>query len=441
LIALAATAAWGQYDDAEESTDPAPQAAEQTAASLSAEDREKQKRLDALNDERKKLQRKMVLRSRTGRLLNAAVTKIDEEEPEEALEILAALKTDRLNPFEAARVYLIRAHASYANGDPDAAVENFRSSIGTKALQIPEETGLRFNVAQLLAAQQKWPQVIDAIHEWQEYSIEKKPIAHYLLAVSYYQAEDPDTALKEAEIAVSLADEPKEGWLTLLAALYVSRERYDEAIPVFEELVTRYPKKQYWVQLSLLWGARENYKHALAVQQIAYEQGLLDEQQELERLARSYLFHELPYPAALALEKGFEDGVIEPDVESLELLANCWIASREYEKSLPPLTQAAEMSEDGNLLVRLGQVYMQREEWEKAAELLGRGIDRGALDDPGNAQLLLGISFYNDAQPERAKSSFARAAQHEKVRRAAEGWIVHIDREAAVTGEPESTGG
>jgi tetratricopeptide (TPR) repeat protein len=195
------------------------------------------------------------------------------------------------------------------------------------------------------------------------------------------------------------------------------------------------------VQLSLLWGARENYKHALAVQQIAYEQGLLDEQQELERLARSYLFHELSYPAALVLEKGFEDGVIEPDVESLELLANCWIAAREYEKSLPPLTQAAEMSEDGNLLVRLGQVYMQREEWEKAAELLGRGIERGALDDPGNAQLLLGISFYNDSQPERAKSSFARAAQHEKVRRAAEGWIVHIDREAAVTGESESTGG
>jgi len=442
LVACLCGVASAQYDEGQGGESGAsPEAAATPAAKLSPEDLEKQRRLDALNEERKKLQRKMVLRSRTGRLLNAAATELEQENSQAALDILAGLAPERLNPFERARLFVVRAQAHYQNGDPAASTEDFQRAVDEKALQVPFEAGLRFNVAQLLAAQQKWPEVIDAIHEWQEYTIEKKPIAHYLLAVAHYQAEDPDKALEEAEIAVELSDDPKEGWLTLLAALYVSKEMFDEAIPVFEELVTHHPKKQYWVQLSLLWGARENFRHALAVQQIAYEQGLLDEQKELERLARSYLFHELPYPAARVLEKGFEDGVIEREVETLELLANSWIAAREYEKSMGPLTEAAEMAEDGNLLVRLGQVHMQREEWNGAAELLARAIERGGLDNPGNAQLLLGISYYNDSQPERAKSSFAQAAQHERVREAAEGWIVHIDREAAAAGGTETTGG
>ena len=391
---------------------------------------EKERRLVELKEERKQLQRKYMLRSRTGRLQLAATRALDEEDPAKALEILSGLTVSRLNPFEAARTHQLRAYAAYASGDPTASIAHFRKAIAEATLSVDEEAGLRFNVAQLEAAQQNWPEVVDAIHEWFAYSLEEKPIAHYLLAVAYYQTERPDEALEEARRAIDLADEPKEGWLTLLAALHVSKEQYDEAIPVFEELVLRYPKKQYWVQLSLLWGARENYEHALAVQQIAYRQGLLTEEKELVRLARSYLYHELPYPAATVLQKGIDEGVIEADVDNLELLANSWIGAREYERSLAPLGRAAEISADGNLLVRLGQVYMQREDWTRAAELLQRALERGGLDDAGNAQLLLGISFYNDEQPVEARAWFARAAEHEKVRSAAEGWLTHIERES-----------
>ena len=34
-----------------------------------------------------------------------------------------------------------------------------------------------------------------------------------------------------------------------------------------------FPTKQYCVQLSLIYGARENYRHSLDVQQVAYLQG------------------------------------------------------------------------------------------------------------------------------------------------------------------------
>jgi tetratricopeptide (TPR) repeat protein len=157
---------------------------------------------------------------------------------------------------------------------------------------------------------------------------------------------------------------------------------------------------------------------------------LLTEDKELRRLARSYLYHDLPYPAAKVLEKGLAEGAIEADADSFELLANSWIAAREYDRSLPPLQKAAELADDGNLFVRLGQVHLQREEWDEAAERIRQGIEKGGLEEPGNAQLLLGIAYYNAERVTQARASFARARRHDSTRAEADRWITHIEKEA-----------
>jgi tetratricopeptide (TPR) repeat protein len=249
------------------------------------------------------------------------------------------------------------------------------------------------------------------------------------MAMAHFQLEQLDASLEHAEKAVDLSDEPGEGFLQLLAALYTQEEDYESAAPVFEELVLRYPKKAYWVQLSLIYGARDNFRGSLAVQQVAYMQGLLTEDKELRRLARSYLYHDLPFRAAEVLSKGLEDGTIDADPAAYELLANSWISAREYESSLPPLVKAAELSVDGNLFMRLGQVYLQREAWLDAAASLEKAVEKGELKNPGNAELLLGIAYYNGDQVAQARSSFERARNHDESRKEAEGWVAHMRRE------------
>jgi tetratricopeptide (TPR) repeat protein len=228
-----------------------------------------------------------------------------------------------------------------------------------------------------------------------------------------------------------MSEEPKEGWLQLLVALYIQQEDYTRATPIFEELVKRFPKKAYWVQLSLIYGALDDYRTSLAVQQVAHMQEFLTEHKEMLRLARSYLYHDLPLPAAKVLEESIEAGVVKPDAASYELLANSLIAARDFDRSLAPLRKAAALSEDGNLYVRLGQVHLQREEWDLAAVQLQQAVTKGDLRDPGNAQLLLGISYYNIDRVGKARSSFARARKYEKTREAANHWITHIETEAA----------
>jgi tetratricopeptide (TPR) repeat protein len=217
--------------------------------------------------------------------------------------------------------------------------------------------------------------------------------------------------------------------MRMLYALYTDQQNFDAAIPVIKELLIRFPKKEYWIQLSLLYRARDDFEESLAVLQVAYVQGFLTEDKEIRRLARSYLFHDLPYKAALVLEKGLEDGTVVADAVAYQVLADAWVTAREYEKALPSLEKAAELSEDGNLYARLGQVHLQREDWSKASQALSRALEKGGLRNQGNAVLLLGIASYNDSQVAAAQRYFAQAREFDNTRAAAENWIAYIDRE------------
>lgn len=380
--------------------------------------------------ERKSRQITHRVNSRISRYLTAAMETQEEGDVEKGLKLIQRLNPKRLNPMERASVYQIEAMLHYGAGDLDKTIESFRKVIDEEILPLEQETKIRFNIAQLLAGLYRWENAIEAIYEWFRWTQNEDPLAYYLLGIANFQLGNFDLAIANTEKALEIADEPKEGWLQLLAALYVQGADYKRAAPVLEELLTRFPKKAYWVQIGLVYGALENFDASLAVQQIAYEQGLLTEDKELQRLARAYLVAELPYPAAKVLEKGIEDGSIESDAQSLELLANSWIQAREFKRSLPVLTRAAESSDDGNLFIRLGQVYLQGERWADAANAFEKAIEKGGLKKPGSALLLLGIANYNDGQAFRAKSWFISAAKHDSTRKEAEQWIAHLEKEA-----------
>lgn len=385
--------------------------------------------LEALQRHRMQRAALYPVRRRISRYLESAAKDLDRGEPEEATETLGRLNPSRLNPYERALVFRLMAFLAYTNTDYPTAIEYFEKVLAEEILPVRDESRIRFNVAQIHASLQEWNEALAALDRWEVYAEAPDPLANYLRAIAHYQLGDLDASLAWAEKAVDLSPSPPEGWLQLLAALYVQREDYTNAAPVLEELVVRFPKRQYWVQLSLIYGARDDYRASLAAQQVAYLQGFLVDDKELRRLARSYLYASLPYPAAKVLETGLEEGTIERDKEALEMLANSWIAAREYDKSLPPLREAAELAKDGNLYVRLGQVFMQREDWGQATQILQKAIAKGGLKNPANTQLLLGICYYNDERVDQARSSFARARQDAATREAADRWITHIERE------------
>jgi tetratricopeptide (TPR) repeat protein len=178
----------------------------------------------------------------------------------------------------------------------------------------------------------------------------------------------------------------------------------------------------------------EDYANGLAVMQLASNIGLLNEDADIRRLADLLLFNGVPYRGAQVLETAIDESLMTLDDKLYEKLANCWIAAGELDRSIAPLQRAAELSPSGEMYVRLGEVHVQRGDWEAVAAAVQRGIDKGELKDAANAQLMLGIAHYRQKDFGGAVPFFERARQAEKHRTMAESYLQAIAAERRARG-------
>ena len=158
---------------------------------------------------------------------------------------------------------------------------------------------------------------------------------------------------------------PKEQWYNLARFLYFDKEDFDSALGVLNTLIIYYPKKQYWVQASHLYGEKKDEPTQLALMEAAYEQGFLDRSSELVTMSYLYLNAETPYYAGAVMQKGFADELVEDKSKNFELAGSAWAQAREVAKSIPMMEKAAAKSEEGELYVRLGNVYLDGDQFSQ----------------------------------------------------------------------------
>jgi len=350
------------------------------------------------------------------------------EKYNEAQAAIAELKMDKLSPYERSKVEQILFNISYAQDKYAEARGHLQKAIDAGGLNEQEVSQARYQAAQLYMTEEKWKEGAAALEEWFKTAQNPNSAAYYLLAVAYYQQENYTKALPPAQKAVELMDKPQEGWIGMLLALYLQKDQYKEAIPLLQRLIALVPeKKTYWMQLSAVYGQLEDYPNALGIMQLAYGAGLVTEDGEVRRLADLLLFNEVPYRGAQVLEAGIDKKLVKIDDKLYEKLANCWIAAGELDKATKPLQQGAELSPNGEMFVRLGEVDIQREDWAGAAAALERGLNKGQLRDTANAQMLMGIALYSQKKLGEAKTWFQRSAQSEKHRQMSRGYIQLIE--------------
>jgi len=352
----------------------------------------------------------------------------------EALEILGDFRLKSLNPLERAETYRMYAYVYSADDNTPKAREYLRKAINEDALPPAQNSEMLYQIAQLYVSEERWPEVLQTLEEW--FALEPNPnsAAYFLLAIAHYQDKNIDAALPAARKAVEIAQNPREPWLRLLLALELTQQNFEASIPLLEELITRYPKKLYWVQLSTVHGVLENYENALIPLQFAFQQELLDQDTEYRRLAQLLLFLNLPYRASEVMRVGLDKKFIEEDSEAYELLGNSRIEAKEFDEAVEPIEQAALLSDNGELYLRLAQVHAQREKWNETAKALNKALEKGDFKRPGEAEFLMGVAYYNQNKPEKAMRWFRRAKRYEATKRDSASWLQYIDRELRAKG-------
>jgi len=367
--------------------------------------------------------------TQTGRILNEAIELMNAEDYAGAAQKIGTLQLDRLSPYERGTVERILFNTSYAQERYEEARGHLQKAIDSGGLNAQQISEARYQSAQLFIQEEKWREGAAALEEW--FKTEPKPnsAAYYMLAAAYFQQEDADRALAPAKKAVELMDatKPNENWLNMLSALYLQREEYREAIPVLQQVITAVPEKKiYWMQLSSVYVQLEDYANGLAVLELANHAGLVAEDAEIRRLADLLVFNGVPFRGAQLLENAIEKKTVTLDDKLYEKLANCWLAAGELDRSLAPLARAAELSPSGDLFVRLGEVQLQREDWPAMIAAIERGVAKGQLKDPGNADLMLGIAYYSQKSYADAVPLFERARRVDKHRPMADSYLQAI---------------
>ncbi len=338
-----------------------------------------------------------------------------------------------LNSYELANVYNLHAFLSYVKEDYAASLRYYQQVIAQPDIPLAMEINTRFTVAQLYFVQEKWQQGIDALLMWFDLNEQPNADAYVLLAQGYYQVKKYDLALNNVETAISMHETagklPKEQWYNLARFLYFDKDDFVSALDVLNTLLIYYPKKQYWVQASHLYGELKDEKRQLALMETAYEQGFLDRSSELVTMAYLYLSAEVPYFAGSVMQRGFEDELVDDKSKNYELAGSAWAQAREVEKSIPMMEKAAAKSDEGELYVRLGNVYLDGDQFSKAADSVQKGLKKGGVKRPDQARLVLGMSYFNLGEYDKARRAFRAAGKDKRSKSYSQQWIKYIASE------------
>jgi tetratricopeptide (TPR) repeat protein len=390
----------------------------------------------ALAAKKKKSSRKNFIPSETtARKLLKVFELADEEKYQQALDVLEPLtRKKKLKKYDKAKVYETRGYMFAALERYDDARKSFEKALEQDYLPDASIESLKYGLAQLYLADptpENLDRSIALLNEWFENAENPGYQPHFLLAAAYAQQDAWDKALPHARLAVEKAEtqgKVTEQFYGLLLAMEFQNGNLMESLEVLKILATRYPKKQYYMQLAYAYSNMGDDDRAMATLQLAYSLDLLDRDREFSQLAQRLLFAEVPWQAAKVMMAGFEKGVLEETADNYELLANSLLHAREYDKALEPLSKAAEMSEDGDLYIRLAQVHLEIENWKDARTALEAAIDKGDLREESRAQLLLGISNFNEKRYKSARRAFNLALKGDNTADSARKWLKHVDR-------------
>ena len=257
-----------------------------------------------------------------------------------------------------------------------------------------------------------------------------KPEAYILTATCQAQLGAKDKALGLVELAISQSEKPAENWLLFAVGLHFEKENWAKAKTYLLRLTDQFPQKgQYWKQLA---GVNVNLNlmgEALAAMEIAHKQKALERGPEFINLAALRIDKGQPFEAATLLESKIKEGVIEPNRKNWEMAADAFLMARETDRALKAMQEAAKYEGDGKLLAKQGQIYMEKEDWKRAADALAQAISLGGVSSPEQVLLGLGIAKFHLKDLSEAVKSFEKAQELKEDFRAARQWMSFVQSE------------
>jgi hypothetical protein len=223
-----------------------------------------------------------------------------------------------------------------------------------------------------------------------------------LIAFVQSQSGDFSTVMRESQAAVSAAEKDgrRPGEDDLLRLADAARRMNNTGVysNTLEKLVLYYPKKDYWSAHLASIQRKPGFSDRLGleVQRMKLANGLITKPDEYMELAQLALQAGFPVEAKTIVDKGYAAGVLGTGDQAPrhQRLKDLVIKSEaESAAGLEKNLAEANAQKEGNELVKMGTVYASMGQYDKAVELIEKGIAKGSLKRPDDAKLRLALSM------------------------------------------------
>ncbi|OGT74426.1 MAG: hypothetical protein A3H44_04205 [Gammaproteobacteria bacterium RIFCSPLOWO2_02_FULL_57_10] len=322
---------------------------------------------------------------------------------------------DRLNDFEKSTVLNFYTNYYLNTDNIPEALRIFEQMLTIENLRIESRQRALMALGQLYMGEDRFQEAIDSFNRWREISEEENENVYLGLANSHYNlaqhAEAIPYLINHMEMLEAAGRPIAKNIFGLLNVMYIELEDYVSAERVTKQMVTLFDEPSDWRNLSAIYGYLDDDKKRIETLSVTFAKGYMENESEYLNLAQSLAGIDAAYKGARVLARGFELGVVEETEENLQKLVQMYLLANEYEMALEPAIKAAELGETGESYDQLGYIYYMMHDYENAATAIRSALERGGLENPGDAQLFLARALVELDRFDEAATAARRAQE------------------------------
>jgi len=357
---------------------------------------------------------------------------IDADDPQGALKILTQLETRKgITEYELQNVLNYIGFVHYNLDNIDEAIAAYEKMINIPSIELQIKKSTIYTLAQFATMQENYERALSYLDQYFVLETNPAPDNYILLAQNLYQVNRYSDMIEPVEKAISEAQrrelEVKEDWYVLLNFAYFNQENYAKVRDIQKIMLVNWPKKRYWFSLAGAYTELGDDENLIAAYDAAYTQGMFDKESEFVTMAQLYMQYEIPYKAAVVLDTQMEAGVVSKEAKNYRLLSQALTLAAEDEASIPALQEAARLSDEGELNLRLGNAHLNLGQYAECISAIREGVRKGGIKSPDNAQLSLGMCLYNEKEYQDAIAAFREAGKTRRSARISRQWISVIE--------------
>jgi tetratricopeptide (TPR) repeat protein len=371
-----------------------------------------------------------------GKPLKAAQDAIKGKQWNVALDRLKeAAAVPNKKPHEAYAVDQLTAYVLYTQrkyGEAAAVYERMIESGQMPASDVPERTKA---VAQMYFQLKDYDKAI----KWAKASLDKNPNQQdlqVLLAQTYYLKKDYKNAIDTMSKVIASVERagqtPKEDNLRVIQASQLELGNKDGAADVLKKLVRYHQKPEDWDALLDIYSKKDHSDRVqLGYYRLMLDANVLKRPADYVETAQLAMDVELPAEAQAVVEKGIENGTLKATDKATQgkydrLLEGTKKRVAENKTQMAQLIKEAANGSQGQNDVLLGQMYASYGQYDEAIGAIQRGLKKGGVTDPNEAQISLGLAYLRKGQKDQARQAFRAVKKDSEWADLAELWALRV---------------